>query len=312
MGRKSKNRRKRDEAEEQIFCFYCDREFKSEKILIEHQRTKHFKCEVCFKRLVMAKGLLKHMNNIHKQTITKVPNALPGRESLEFKVYGMVGIPPKVLAEHGIVPAVKRQCVVPGQQQQGGAPPLPPGPSPYGYGAYPPPPMMPYQQQWPGQQMMYPPPQQMIYPPPPQMMYPPPSGMMIGHYPPPPQGGSNMNNNNQVPVSAPTISPALSPTPPVIEEVKDEGKKDETVTVRPPQQQSQQQVASTKTEEEEKKKQKKKGLHYVYIDSELSMEERRALSQKYKSPMKKKKEDDDRNKLSALDDALQARLGFLK
>ena len=39
---------------------YCDREFLDEEILIAHQKTKHFKCETCHKRLYSVPGLAIH------------------------------------------------------------------------------------------------------------------------------------------------------------------------------------------------------------------------------------------------------------
>lgn len=38
-------RRKRA-AKKVIFCYYCDRTFNDEASLIEHQKSKHFRCEL--------------------------------------------------------------------------------------------------------------------------------------------------------------------------------------------------------------------------------------------------------------------------
>ncbi|EFJ12839.1 hypothetical protein SELMODRAFT_446475 [Selaginella moellendorffii] len=84
-----------------VWCYYCEREFDDEKILIQHQKAKHFKCHVCHKKLSTAGGMVVHVLQVHKESITKVPNAKPERESTEIEIYGMDGIPPELLANHG-------------------------------------------------------------------------------------------------------------------------------------------------------------------------------------------------------------------
>jgi len=37
---------------------------------------------------------------VHKETIDKVPNAVPGRTSIELEIYGMEGIPEEDSKEH--------------------------------------------------------------------------------------------------------------------------------------------------------------------------------------------------------------------
>eukprot|EP00976_Prorocentrum_cordatum_P019006 385174-Prorocentrum_minimum.AAC.3 len=75
------------------WCYYCDRVFDDEKILIQHQKAKHFKCQLCSKKLSTAGGLVIHCHNVHKQTVDKVPFAKPGRDSTDANVFGMYGIP---------------------------------------------------------------------------------------------------------------------------------------------------------------------------------------------------------------------------
>ncbi|KAL6971868.1 Protein SUPPRESSOR OF FRI 4 [Sarracenia purpurea var. burkii] len=94
MGKKKKR------ASSKVWCYYCDREFDDEKILVQHQKAKHFKCHVCHKKLSTAGGMVIHVLQVHKETVTKVPNAKPGRESTDIEIYGMQGIPPDVLAAH--------------------------------------------------------------------------------------------------------------------------------------------------------------------------------------------------------------------
>ncbi|KAK4323388.1 hypothetical protein Pmani_005907 [Petrolisthes manimaculis] len=93
MGRKKKKQTK-------PWCWYCNREFDDEKILIQHQKAKHFKCHICHKKLYTGPGLSIHCMQVHKETIDKVPNALPNRNNIEIEIYGMEGIPEDDLKEH--------------------------------------------------------------------------------------------------------------------------------------------------------------------------------------------------------------------
>lgn len=94
MGKKKKR------VSSDVWCYYCDREFDDEKILVQHQKAKHFKCHVCHKKLSTAGGMAIHVLQVHKETVSKVPNAKEGRESTDIEIYGMQGIPPDVLAAH--------------------------------------------------------------------------------------------------------------------------------------------------------------------------------------------------------------------
>ncbi|KAK4803122.1 hypothetical protein SAY86_001325 [Trapa natans] len=94
MGKKKKR------ASSKVWCYYCDREFDDEKILVQHQKAKHFKCHACHKKLSTASGMAIHVLQVHKESVTKVPNAKPGRDSTEIEIYGMQGIPPDVMAAH--------------------------------------------------------------------------------------------------------------------------------------------------------------------------------------------------------------------
>ncbi|WMV14306.1 hypothetical protein MTR67_007691 [Solanum verrucosum] len=94
MGKKKKR------ASDKVWCYYCDREFDDEKILVQHQKAKHFKCNFCHRKLSTASGMAIHVLQVHKETVNKVPNAKAGRESTDIEIYGMEGIPPDVLAAH--------------------------------------------------------------------------------------------------------------------------------------------------------------------------------------------------------------------
>ncbi|GAB5590150.1 hypothetical protein Unana1_05050 [Umbelopsis nana] len=82
------------------WCWYCDKDFDDDKVLVTHQRAKHFKCDVCNKKLTTAGGMAVHAMQVHKVEITQVPNALPGRETLEYEIFGMEGIPHEDLLAH--------------------------------------------------------------------------------------------------------------------------------------------------------------------------------------------------------------------
>eukprot|EP01066_Platyproteum_vivax_P006715 Platyproteum_vivax@DN2442_c0_g1_i1.p1 len=104
MGRKKAGR---SAAKLKPFCYYCDREFDDEKVLVQHQKAKHFKCLQCNRKLDTATGLVVHMLQVHKESCSKVPNAMSGREDPELVVHGMEGIPNDVIsakkAEKGVL-----------------------------------------------------------------------------------------------------------------------------------------------------------------------------------------------------------------
>ncbi|CEG45435.1 zinc finger protein [Plasmopara halstedii] len=76
-----------------IFCYYCDRNFDDEKVLILHQKARHFKCPTCHKKLSTISGMIIHTQQVHKETLQSIPNAKPGKESVDVEVYGMEGVP---------------------------------------------------------------------------------------------------------------------------------------------------------------------------------------------------------------------------
>ncbi|XP_036329157.1 BUB3-interacting and GLEBS motif-containing protein ZNF207 isoform X1 [Rhagoletis pomonella] len=93
MGRKKKKASK-------PWCWYCNREFDDEKILVQHQKAKHFKCHICHKKLYTGPGLSIHCMQVHKETVDKVPNSLPNRSNIEVEIFGMDGIPAEDVREH--------------------------------------------------------------------------------------------------------------------------------------------------------------------------------------------------------------------
>ncbi|KAJ1360647.1 hypothetical protein KIN20_019673 [Parelaphostrongylus tenuis] len=115
MGRKKKKI-------EKPWCWYCNREFDDEKVLIQHQKAKHFKCHICHKKLFSGPGLAIHCMQVHKETIDKIPGAVPGRDSSQMEIYGMQGIPPGT-TRGDEEPEAKRD-------RKDDVPPMPPGPMP--------------------------------------------------------------------------------------------------------------------------------------------------------------------------------------
>lgn len=71
MGRKKKKPSK-------PWCWYCNRDFDDEKILLQHQKAKHFKCHICHKKLYTGPGLSIHCMQVEKIglfcVLLKVPN----------------------------------------------------------------------------------------------------------------------------------------------------------------------------------------------------------------------------------------------
>ncbi|PWN36254.1 uncharacterized protein FA14DRAFT_113378, partial [Meira miltonrushii] len=92
-------RRKKNVPQFEAWCWYCDREFEDEKVLLQHQRAKHYRCPYCPRRLNTSGGLTVHLHQVHKAEPTTIENALPGRESFDIEIYGMVGIPEADLTE---------------------------------------------------------------------------------------------------------------------------------------------------------------------------------------------------------------------
>lgn len=124
MGRKSKRSNEEQvEEKEDIFCFYCKREFDDEKTLILHQKAKHFKCPECHKLCPSIVSLCTHSQQVHKQKLETIPGAIEGRvDPTKYQVYGMTGIPREFLSEEQKAKMPKLEQT---SYQQ-----MPPGPGP--------------------------------------------------------------------------------------------------------------------------------------------------------------------------------------
>ncbi|KAF4694465.1 hypothetical protein FOZ60_008043 [Perkinsus olseni] len=93
MGRKNKH----SEGGSKIFrpfCYYCERDFDDEKVLIQHQKIKHFKCSTCQRKLDTASGLVAHMLQVHRETLNKWVKAQPwSGENPDLQIRGMENVP---------------------------------------------------------------------------------------------------------------------------------------------------------------------------------------------------------------------------
>ncbi|KAH8887141.1 hypothetical protein GQ53DRAFT_693483 [Thozetella sp. PMI_491] len=100
MGKKKRGHPDVEEILGRPWCYYCERDFEDLKLLISHQKAKHFKCERCGKRLNTAGGLSVHMNQVHKESLSTVENALPNRQGLDVEIFGMEGVPEDIVQQH--------------------------------------------------------------------------------------------------------------------------------------------------------------------------------------------------------------------
>lgn len=65
-----------------------------------HQKAKHYKCDRCNRRLNTAGGLQVHLQQVHKEQLTAIENALEGREDPSIEIFGMEGMPDEVYNNH--------------------------------------------------------------------------------------------------------------------------------------------------------------------------------------------------------------------
>ncbi|ROW04756.1 hypothetical protein VMCG_04832 [Cytospora schulzeri] len=100
MGKKKRSHPNIEELIDRPWCYYCERDFEDLKLLISHQKAKHFKCDRCGRRLNTAGGLSVHMNQVHKESLSHVENALPNRQGLDVEVFGMEGVPEDIKEQH--------------------------------------------------------------------------------------------------------------------------------------------------------------------------------------------------------------------
>ncbi|KAH9838939.1 BUB3-interacting and GLEBS motif-containing protein [Teratosphaeria destructans] len=91
-----------DEILQRPWCYYCEKDFDDLNILLNHQKAKHYKCTNCGRRLNTIGGLKVHMNQVHKEEIHEVDNALPNRKEIVpgLEIFAMEGIPDDVMRAH--------------------------------------------------------------------------------------------------------------------------------------------------------------------------------------------------------------------
>lgn len=82
------------------WCWYCEKDFDDLQILVLHQKQKHFRCESCNRKLNTAGGLSVHSNQVHKEPLNEIKNALPNRTDPNIEIFGMEGIPTEDSAAH--------------------------------------------------------------------------------------------------------------------------------------------------------------------------------------------------------------------
>ena len=69
----------------------------------EHRRrcaTQPLPCNISHLNSDIRPGLSVHLNQVHKETLNQVENALPNRQGLEVEIFGMEGMPQEALDQH--------------------------------------------------------------------------------------------------------------------------------------------------------------------------------------------------------------------
>lgn len=81
------------------WCYYCERDFDNIKVLVDHQKARHFQCHIgnCHRRLNTVGGLKVHMAQVHKAELHEAPNANDRRKGLDIEIFGMVGVPESLI-----------------------------------------------------------------------------------------------------------------------------------------------------------------------------------------------------------------------
>ena len=64
-------RKKREVLVMRPFCYYCEKEFEEETILLSHQKIRHFGCTLCKRTFSTANSMAAHMLQVHKETLTR-------------------------------------------------------------------------------------------------------------------------------------------------------------------------------------------------------------------------------------------------
>mmetsp|Transcript_136272 Transcript_136272/g.240862 ORF Transcript_136272/g.240862 Transcript_136272/m.240862 type:complete len:204 (-) Transcript_136272:148-759(-) len=93
------------------WCWYCGHRAESERLLIQHQRLRHFQCHNCSNQKLCDHifALKSHVRKLHQVFLNKVPNAIEGRDNVEIEVLGKRGIPEITDMDKAMVAAIGAQ-----------------------------------------------------------------------------------------------------------------------------------------------------------------------------------------------------------
>ena len=100
-------RKKRDLSYAKPFCYFCEKVFNNEIVLHQHQKSKHFTCPTCNKKFPTTSNQISHMTKTHTNAISKIPNALEGRDSADQNIFGMNGVPKHIIEERLLLGSAK-------------------------------------------------------------------------------------------------------------------------------------------------------------------------------------------------------------
>lgn len=67
---------------------------------VKHGRRCTRRLPPCGPRMLTRAGLSVHMNQVHKENLTHVENAIGGRQGLDIEIFGMEGVPAEILDQH--------------------------------------------------------------------------------------------------------------------------------------------------------------------------------------------------------------------
>lgn len=62
-------KKKKGKVKVQSRCYYCDRAFDDDAVLVTHQKAKHFRCAECGKRMNTTSSLAVHLRTVHKEEL---------------------------------------------------------------------------------------------------------------------------------------------------------------------------------------------------------------------------------------------------
>ena len=113
-------RKKRDLSHVKPFCYFCEKIFPNENVLHEHQKSHHYRCHICFKKFPTTQNYVSHMNKMHGVQVTKIPNAIEGRDSCDVNIFGMNGVPKHIVRERMVFGAAKYRTKIQRDNQLAG------------------------------------------------------------------------------------------------------------------------------------------------------------------------------------------------